>query len=244
MEKKELIIMVSGQTASGKSRLTYLLKKLNKIIDTTIKEFLNENKAYDDLLSLKKWFDEENKKLEKIKDYKTKKFKSKLLQKQFFHLKNEIIKKENPFGIEGDMSSNYIYHYTDGESLFGIITESMLMGGGDEYGGISFTTHPNLYKRGFVFWHPNEYSKGKHHGNIGVRIKFDFNQMKKDGLRFRKGSENMGTHSGEEEIRLLKDELENPIKYIKEIIIFKNKEEKYLELSNLLKKTNIKHKVI
>ena len=50
--------------------------------------------------------------------------------------------------------------------------------------------------------------------------------MKTDGLKFRKGSENIGTHSGEDEIRLRQDELENPIKYIKEIIIFKDKEQK------------------
>ena len=68
--------------------------------------------------------------------------------------------------------------------------------------------------------------------------------MKEDGLKFKIGSENMGTHSGEDELRLMVDELDNPIKYIKDIIIFKDKEEKYIELSNLLKNKNINHKIV
>jgi hypothetical protein len=217
---------------------------LKEYIYKIIKECLNENKTYDDLLSLKKWYKEENKKLDNVKDFKTWEIKSKLLQKQYYEKYNEITKRENPFGEEGDMNANYIYHYTNGSSLIDIIEDNILIGGGDEYGGISFTSNANLYKRGFVFWYPNEYSKGKHHGNIGVKIKFDFNSMKKDGLKFRKGSENIGTHSGEDEIRLKQDELNNPIKYIKEIIIFKDKEEDYINLSNFLDSKNIKYKII
>jgi hypothetical protein len=138
------------------------------------------------------------------------------------------------------MDSRYIYHYTTGDSLIYIIEDNEMYG--DD--GISFTTHPNLYKRGFVFWYPNKYSKGRHHGNVGVKIKFDFNEMKNDGLKFKKGSENLGTHGGEEELRLITYELNNPIKYIKEIILFKDKEENYLELSNILKNKNINFKVI
>lgn len=220
------------------------MKDLENFITTTIKQFLNENKTYDELLSLKKWYDEKNEKLNNIKDFKIWKLKSKLLQKQYFNKKNEIIKKENPFGLEGDMNVNYIYHYTNGDSLVDIIKNNILIGGGDEYGGISFTSHPNLYKRGFVFWYPNKYSEGKHHKNVGVKIKFDFNQMKTDGLKFRKGSENIGTHAGEDEIRLKQNELDNPIKYIKEIILFKDKEQNYLELLNLLINNNIKYKVV
>lgn len=220
------------------------MKDLKQFIKTTVREFLSENKTYDELISLEKWYDEENKKLDNVKDFNTWKLKSKLLQKQYFNKKNEITKGDNPYGLEGDMNVNYIYHYTNGNSLVDIIEDNILIGGGDEYGGISFTSHPNLHKRGFVFWYPNKYSEGKHHGNVGVKIKFDFNQMKTDGLKFRKGSENIGTHSGEDEIRLKQDELENPIKYIKEIIIFKDKEQKYLELSNLLTNNSIKHKIV
>lgn len=214
-----------------------------KQIITHIEDFLIEDKTYDKLLSLNKWYDKQRKELDNIKDFKTWKLKSKLLQKQYFDKKSELTKKEDSFGLEGDMGANYIYHYTNAESLVDIIKDDILIGGGDEYGGISFTSHPNLYKRGFVFWYPSKYSDGKHHGNIGVKIKFDFNQMKKDGLKFRKGSEHIGTHAGEEEIRLKQDELENPIKYIKEVIVFKDKEKDYLELSELLDKYNISFKI-
>ncbi|TXG75751.1 hypothetical protein E6Q11_06840 [Candidatus Dojkabacteria bacterium] len=220
------------------------MEGLRECIKTALREALNENKAYDDLLSLEDWYNEENDKLNAIKDFKVWKIKTKLLQKQYFNKKKEITKRENPFGVQGDMNAKYLYHYTDGGALISIINDNVLIGGGDEYGGISFSTHPNLYKRGFVFWYPNEYSKGRHHGNVGVKIKFDFDEMKNDGLKFRKGSENIGTHSGEDEIRLREDELENPIKYIKEIIIFKDKEKTYLALSNLLTRNGVRHRVV
>jgi hypothetical protein len=207
-------------------------------------QFVNENETYDELSSLRMWYEEETKKLDNVKDFKTWKLKSKLLQKHYFNKQNEITKKENPYGLSGNMKSNFIYHYTNGDSLINIIEDNELIGGGDECGGISFTSHPNLYKRGFIFWYPNEYTPGKHHLNVGVKIKFDFNQMKEDGLKFKKGSEHIGTHSGEDEIRLLKDELENPIKYIKEIIIFKDKENNYEIISKLLDIKNIKYKII
>lgn len=77
-----------------------------------------------------------------------------------------------------------------------------------------------------------------------ILVYFNLNKMKKDGLKFRKGSENIGTHSGEDEIRLKQDELENPIKYIKEIIIFKDKEKDYLKLTNLLDSNSLNYKLI
>lgn len=209
-----------------------------------LRESLNENKPYDELLSLNKWYEEEKERLDTIKDIKTWKLKSDFLFKQYLKRKNEITKNDDPYSLGGDINSKYIYHYTSGDALIDIINDNILIGGGDDYGGISFSSHPNLYKRGFVFWHPNKHYEGRHHGNVGVKIKFDFNQMKGDGLKFKKGSENMGTHSGEDEIRLLKDELENPIKYIKEIIIFKDKENNYELLSKLLNNKNVKYKIV
>lgn len=209
-----------------------------------LKEILNENDLYDKLLKLEKQYEEEQKKIDQIVDFKTWNLKTKLLFNHYLNEKSKITNKKNPYSLEGDMSASYIYHYTTGESLINIIDENILMGGGDEYGGISFTTHPNLYKRGFVFWHPNEYSEGKHNGNVGVKIKFDFNKMKKDGLKFKIGSENIGTLPGENELRLKQNELSDPLKYISEIIIFKNKEKNYRELSSILKTKNIKFKIV
>lgn len=210
----------------------------------TIDEFLTENKAFDELQSLEKWYEEEIKKLEDIKDYKKWNIKTKLLYKEYTGKKNELLRKPNPNGLAGDMRVKYIYHYTTGDSLIGIIKDNELIGGGDEYGGISFTSHGNLHKRGFVFWYANKYSKGKNHNNVGIKIKFDFMKMKRDNLKFRKGSENMGTHMGEDEIRLLQNELENPLKYIVDIVVFRNKEEDFLNIIEFLKSKKIKHTIV
>lgn len=215
--------------------------KTKDFIKKRIRLFLIEEKAYDELMALKKWYNEEKDKIDKIKNLKKWKLKSDLLFKQYMNKKSEIEKKKNPYGLKGDIKANFIYHYTDGNSLIGIINDNAMIGS-DE--GISFTTHPNLYKREFVFWHSNKYSKGRHYGNIGVKMKFDFNKMKNDGLKFKIGSEDLGTYAGEDEIRLLKNELNNPLKYLVEIIIFKDKEDNYLELSKLLNSKNIKHKIV
>jgi len=219
---------------------------INDIKDI-VRGVLNENSTYDKILSLDNWYKEERDKIDKnfdgTKDYKTWKLKTKQLQKQYFDKKNPLVNKDNSYALKGNMGATSIYHYTDGNALISIIEDNMMIGSGD-YGGISFTSHPNLYKRGFVFWYPNQYSKGKHHGNIGVKIKFDFNQMKNDGLKFKRGSENIGTHAGEEELFLGKDELHNPMKYVREIIIFKDKESEYLSLSKFLDDKNIKYKIV
>ncbi len=62
-------------------------KEIRQMIDQvkSFKQFVNENKTYDELISLEKWYDEENKKLDNVKDFKTWKLKSKLLQKQFLN---------------------------------------------------------------------------------------------------------------------------------------------------------------
>jgi hypothetical protein len=68
--------------------------------------------------------------------------------------------------------------------------------------------------------------------------------MKQDKLKFRSGNENMGTSSGENEIRLMIDELDNPIKYITEVIVFKSKEENYQEAIELLNNYKIKNRLV
>lgn len=217
---------------------------INIISVDKLSDIVNENKTYDEILALKDWYASETKKLDNIKDFKKWKLKTKLLQNQYRNKMDKLTKEKNPFAMRGDKGASFIYHYTDADSLINIIKDNILLGGGDYYGGISFTTHPNLYKRGFVFWYPGKYSQGKYHKNIGVKIKFDFNMMKKDGLKFKAGTENMGTHPGEEELRLLQNELDNPIKYIKEVIIFSNKEKRYKELSKLLNDFQIKNKIV
>lgn len=218
--------------------------EIKDIIKEHLTRYVNEQKAFDKLSELRKWYESEDDKLKSITDFKIWKIKHDRLFKQYTSLVNELNKEQDPHSIKGDMNANFVYHYTTASSLFDILSNNEMIGGGDEYGGISFSSHPNLYKRGFVFWFPTRHSEGKHHGNIGVKIKFDFNLMKQDGFKFKRGSENMGTHSGEEELRLLKDEITNPIKYIKEVIIFTKKDKDYDKLIVLLEKNKIKYHLI
>lgn len=210
---------------------------INKFVD-----FVNENKAYDEYISLKKWYKEEKEKIEHIRDFKKWGLKSKLLFKQYLDKKKEIFNKQNDvFALGGDIDSKYLYHYTDGQSLIDMLEENIMIASDD---GISFTTHPNLYKRKFTFWHGNQYTKARDYTNIGIKMKFNFIQMKKDGYVFKKGNEDMGTYEGEEEIRLINSSLENPIKYLEEVIIFKNKEENISDVEKILNKHNIKYIIV
>lgn len=229
--------------------------ELRKIISAALKDYLNENlnndtkrineqKTYDKIISLEKWYKDEEAKLKSEPDFKIWKIKHDRLFKLYLKKKEELTKEKDAYALKGDLNTNFIYHYTTAHALFNILTDNEMIGGGDEYGGVSFTSHPNLYKRGFIFWHPSEYSEGRHHGNAGIKIKFDFNMMKNDGFKFKPGNETMGTNSGEEELRLLKDEIVNPIKYIKEVIIFADKEKNYHMLIELLQNNNIKYHLI
>lgn len=222
------------------------MNNLKESVKNKIRIFLNEDKIYDELLALNDWYEDEKKKLDDSDmDYNNWVVKNKILKNKYISKSNEILKTQNAYDLKGNINAKYIYHYTTGQALIGIIEDDMLVGGGsDDYNGISFTTHPNLYKRGFIFYYPSAHSEGRHHKNIGVKIKFDFNQMKADGLKFKTGGEFMDTHAGEEEIRLKQDELDNVSKYIKDIVIFKDKEKDYILLSKFLQDRNIKHKLV
>lgn len=217
---------------------------IKHIIKEELFKYINEQKAYDKIISLDKWYKDEDTKLKSEPDFKIWKIKHDRLFKQYLKRKEELNKKNDAFSLKGDLNANFIYHYTTVSALFNILTDNEMIGGGDEYGGISFTSHPNLYKRGFIFWHPSENSEGRHHGNVGIKIKFDFNMMKNDGFNFKPGNSKMGTNSGEEELRLLDDEIQNPIKYIKEVIIFTSKDKNYNSLIDLLQNNNIKYRLI
>lgn len=215
------------------------IEKINNL-----KKILNES-SYDEILDLKKWDEEEKKKIDdefdKDNNYHKWKRKTERQTKMYFRRINDIIKKsKDPYELKGDINANYVYHYTDLRSLEGILSENIMYG---DTGGISFTSNPNLYKRGFIFQYGSKYNKGRNHTNTGIKIKFDFNKMKNDNLKLIKGNENMGTHAGENEIRLKQDELENPIKYITEIIIIKTKDDNYQNIIPLIKKHNIKYTI-
>ena len=172
---------------------------------------------------LKKWYDEEKIKNEKISDFKTYSIKSKLSFKRFTELQNELYREygDTIYGLEGDLNVKYIYHFTGFDALQNIVYENTLIG--DDFGGISLTSYANLYKHKFVFSHPDKYGEGRTYKNVPCRLKFDFNKMKNKGLKFVLGNENIGTYSGEFEIRLRKSELTHIDNYLLEVAIFKNK---------------------
>jgi hypothetical protein len=211
------------------------------LLHNILNEIILEEKGYDKMLKLKQWYETEKEKLNKITNYKLWKFRTGLLTKKYYELMHKLnIENDDLYNIKGNLNSKYIYHYTSGDSLIGILDDDTILGDGE---GISFTTESNLYKNGFIFWHSNEYSKGRDHTNTGVKIKLDFNLLKSDGYKFKQGNEDMGTHEGEAEIRFWGEEINNITKYIVEVIILKNKESNYEELETLLHEKNIKYKI-
>jgi hypothetical protein len=211
------------------------------LLDNILNDIILEEKAYDKMLKLKQWYEIEKEKLNKITNYKLWHFRHDALGKKYLKLMHELnIENDDLYNIKGNLNSKYIYHYTSGDSLIGILEDDNIVSGGE---GISFTTNSNLYKNGFIFWHSNEYSKGRNHTNTGVKIKLDFNLLKSDGYKFKQGNEDMGTNAGEEEIRFRGEEITNITKYIVEIIILKNKESNYEELETLLNNKNIRYTI-
>ncbi len=163
--------------------------------------------------------------------------------KNHFDKINQIEKESrDAYALQGDKNAKYIYHYTNFEYAYEIITDNTLYDFGNDVPGISLTTNPNLHKRGFVFWHPGEYTEGKHHKNIPVIFKLDFENIKKSGFKFKLGSEEIGTHPGEEEIRLRTDSLPDFKSYLVGIILVKSAVKNEIELQkfiSLLKKEGI-----
>ena len=203
----------------------------------------------DKINRLDDWYKEAKKEVDKIKDYKTWKRKSRMLSLQYLKQKEQLTKLADPYALKGDVKANFIYHYTTTGSLIEILNEDTMIGSVDDYGvmGVSFSTQPNLYKRKFIFWHPNKFDGGKHFKNVAIKIKYDFNEIKRDGHRYVKGGEDIGTSPGEEEIRIVGSEFENPIKYIREVIIFRQKEpnpELIEQAVDALNKNNIKHRIV
>lgn len=216
------------------------------LIREHLKKLVSENKAFTEYNKLESWYNGIKQELEKIKDYKTWKYKSKAYSREYIRLKGELDKKygDELYGLGGDVSVKYIYHYTTGNNLPSIINSDELLGGGNEYGGISFSSDGNLWRNKFIFYHSSEYYEGVNYRNVGVRFKFDFNKMIADGYKFKRGSENIDTSYGEFELRLRKNELPNMSKYLVNITIIKDKEKDYIKLIEFLSSKNIKYTLV
>lgn len=214
-------------------------------------QFITESHilGFEKKVELDKWHNDELARIEsQYSDFKLWHLHNSAHMKEYFKRKAELEKQYSDiYGMKGDRQSKFVYHYTTSEGLLGILeTDTLDSGGVDSYGygGVAVSTHPNLYKYGFIFWWPSEYSEGKTDKNVGVKIKLDFKKLQSDGLKFISGSEELGTHVGEFEFRSKQDAIPNISKYIVEILIFKQKEPNYKELVNALSSTNLKFKVI
>lgn len=169
------------------------------------------------------------------------------LQKYFSKKNIELNRKYNNsdeiYGMGGDVNVNEISHFTVVDSAINIIDDGYFMEGDD--GGVAFTSNKNLVKqRKPVFYYPQSWGyEGKTHKNLSTQFILDFNKMKQDKLRFKRGNENIGTHYGEEEIRVYPKNGELLLQpYLKKVIIDTSKEknkETIKKLVELLKNKSI-----
>jgi hypothetical protein len=220
---------------------------MKNIIKKLLREgLLHEDTTFDKRMYLKKWYEQE---MNNLKDWidtnysdsnlKLYKYKQKKLSKIYDEKNKELESEKNPYGHEGNINASVIYHYTTGHNLINIINTDTIMSGGE---GISFSTSGNLYKQGFVFW--GEIGNRRDDENVGIKIKLDFNAMKDDGYNFYIGSGEKGTYTGEYEIRFNGGAIDNVRKYLKEVYVFKDKEEHFKEIINFLDNKNIKYSII
>jgi hypothetical protein len=217
------------------------------------KEHLNEDSTFDKRQYLEKWRDEE---LKKLRDMDYEKFRSiprsevekanKLyfykrakINKIYHEKEKELLKRKDQYGHYGNINASVIYHYTTGDSLIGIIEDDEIVEGNNGY--VSFSTSGNLYKHGFTFWGQPGYERDDK--NIGCKIKFDLNAMKRDGIKFKIGGREQDAMAGEYELRV-RDAVDNINKYIIEVYVFKDKEENFNKVIEFLNNKNIKYTVI
>ena len=151
-------------------------------------------------------------------------------QKYFLFQKVQIDKRNknnNQYGFKGDINSRYLYHITTTNSARSIIFDGHIMGGG-ESNGVSTTTNINLVKQiQPIFYHPTEDSEGTTYKNLSTNFVLDFNKIKADNIKFKTGSDDelIGTHFGEEEIKLYPPNEELDLfKYLIKIIYDPSKE--------------------
>jgi len=128
----------------------------------------------------------------------------------------------NSYGLKGDINAPTTYHFTDPTSLLNILDENSLYGEG-EVSGVSTTTNKGL-------GHPElstvqQYGEGNKplsFSDKGVVIELDLQKLRKDGIKIKEGSENLGTFVGEEELKIGGyDGIKDLNKYIKQIEVDK-----------------------
>ena len=157
-------------------------------------------------------------------------------------LKNKQTKK----GVAGYLNEKYVYHFT---TIFNLtkIVEDKSIGNWQELGHIiSLTTNPifgEVEVSGVKSWNQGmEIKKAILFSDLSVKIVFDLQKIKADGIKITKGSGKTGTHFGEYELIIPQfNEKDEWWKYVSWIEIDKNKKEiKEMLDYKWVKKRNIK----
>ena len=173
---------------------------------------------------------------------------SEKIGKFFLKKKMDLYKKyptDAHFGMAGDVNVAEVSHFTTTEGAINILDDGYIME--NEEGGVSTTTNKNLVKDiKPVFYHPqSDGYEGVTYKNLSTQFVLDFTKVKTDGIKFKKGNENRGTHIGEEEIRIYPENGELDVyRYLKKVIIDSEKKqnpESYNKLIEMLKKKNIQY---
>lgn len=170
----------------------------------------------------------------------------KYFQQQKFNIDNKY-KGKNQYGLKGDVNSRYLYHFTRTDSAISIIYDGYFMGGGEST-GISTSTNKDLIKQVQpIFYHSNEYSQGTTYRNLSTCFVLDFNKIKADKIKYNVGGDDelVGTHFGEEEIKLYpSDNKLDLFRYLVKVIYDPSKEsnkETENKLIVLLNEKNIQY---
>jgi hypothetical protein len=161
-------------------------------------------------------------------------------------VKDVLNKKETKEGFAGYLKEKYAYHFTNIFNLTEIV-ESKSIGNFQELGRvISLTTNPifgEVEVSGVKSWNQGmDIKKAHFFSDLSVKIVFDLQKIKVDGIKIRKGSEKTGTHFGEYELIIPQfSEKDKWWKYVSWIEIDKNKTEiKEIFEYEWVKKLNIK----
>ena len=154
--------------------------------------------------------------------------------------------KETKKGVAGYLDEKYVYHFTTIFNLIDII-ESKSIGNWQELGHIiSLTTNPifgEVEVSGVKSWNQGMNIKNaQFFSDLSVKIVFDLQKIKADGIKITKGSGKTGTHFGEYELIIPKfNEKDKWWKYVSWIEIDNNKKEiKELLDYKWVKEKNIK----
>ena len=152
------------------------------------------------------------------------------LRRKQMKVEDILNEKETKTSVAGYLNEKYVYHFT---TIFNLtkIVEDKSIGNWQELGHIiSLTTNPifgEVEVSGVKSWNQGmDIKKAILFSDLSVKIVFDLQKIKADGIKITKGSVKTGTHFGEYELIIPQfNEKDKWWKYVSWIEIDKNKKE-------------------